>query len=423
VGEKKIDLTYNQKSLVGGDGLGVFLKTDQGDVESGHAEWSVKKTGPEKMEISQRWADLPLIQKWEFVRGREAIEWTIKFFVERPVRLQGVFINVVPHVSLVRWMTKEQQGDIGTDRELPASIALFDNRSRGIAFFAREISRAHPGLLFNPTVDMNTWFLHVYRHPRSRLFMCGVNYLIAPDRSVLNPGEHALFRARILLAEDPADMASLIDPVPADEPRAMRSGRFSLVIEKAKIKLFWEGKELTKTLGLYSVFVCGNRWINSSLAKWEVSILPDKTVISLLWNEVEVVQQWELVLLSEHELSWTITTDIRNSGIETAAAVVMLSDIYQEYRTDNCRSGRFPGTFNANDWQVLDSGNDIIKVYAENKLPNIGFRGSASAGEYSNSVENTDAVHAARVLKCQGRVIGGDSRSVFSVRIRLEENS
>ncbi len=134
------------------------------------------------------------------------------------------------------------------------------------------------------------------------------------------------------------------------------------------------------------------------------------------------MQRWELSLPGEQELSWTITTDIRKPGIDTVAVIAMLSDDYREYRIDTRRHGRFPGTFNAHDWQVLESGKGIIRVGAGNNLPDVIFQGSRSSGEYSNSVENTDVLHAARVLKCQSRGIAGDAGNIFSVGLRLEEN-
>ncbi|MCG2711314.1 MAG: hypothetical protein L6416_03185 [Candidatus Omnitrophica bacterium] len=422
---KEIRLLFNKKTLTEKCGLRVSLTAEDRKLDSKGAFWKIRKLGQDKIEVELTWKDFPILQKWCFRKDNEAIEWTVKLILQQRLKLTKLFINIFSDFTFNRWINGKEKGRINLRKFETESITLFEKRSNFIGVYRDAISTETPALLLNPLVDMNEWFLHLYACHRDEEMAWGAHCIIGPEGRFISSGDHEIFKARLLLLENEKKLIKSIVSLKSENLSEISNGNLTVKVEDAKVGLFWKGQELTKTLGLYSAFFYGKDWVDSSLAKWQVTVESDMIAASLSWNQFPFLQRWELSLSNE-ELSWVINMDIQRKDINSIIAALMLNDKYNHYQTDSVKGAEFPLVFSENRWEQLSLTKGGINVRADNEnFPGITFKGLVPGYTYNNILENSDKLHSGRVLKCETKIIASEIKKngiiTSKVKIKIKD--
>ncbi|MFH1094274.1 MAG: ABC transporter ATP-binding protein [Candidatus Omnitrophota bacterium] len=412
---QKAELLSNGCRLTKKDGLRVSLLTEHGDLDSNQGNWDFRKIDSDKIEIKLTWDNSPIEQRWSFVLNGEIIDWTVLLIAKQRILLKEIYINLFADLKFNRLRTEEAEGEINFTEYRSRTIPIFDNRSDFICLFHNEISALNPAILFRPLVDMNKWFLHTFKYEQEDVIVCGVHGVIDPKGYYLAVGEHEIFKGQISLPDHQGSIPVIKPDHATKAVPQIQSGKLALEICKAKIKLFWQGQELTAALGLHTAFFKQNTWIDSTLAAWKTDISSNKAVVSLYWSKLFALQRWQLHFVNEQEILWQIHTEIQEEGINAFSARLMLKPEYNYYQTDEIDSRKFPDYFNKNCWEELISSNKSVNAIAKDSaLPHIFLEGHISGNSFSNIVENSDILHSARVIKCETIEFKHNSKKQYS---------
>ncbi len=422
---KEIRLLCDKKRLTEKCGLRVSLTAEGRKLYSKDAFWKIKKVGQDKIEVELTWKDFPILQKWCFRKDDEAIEWTVTLMLKQRLKLTKLFINIFSDFTFNYWINGKDKGSINLRKFETESITLFEKRSNFIGVYRDVISTETPALLLNPLVDMNEWFLHLYAYHKDAEMTWGAHCIIGPEGKFFASGNHEIFKARLFLLEDENKLSELIVSQKRENFPEISSGNLTVKVKDAKVRLYWKGQELTKTLGLYSAFFNGKDWVDSSLAKWQITVSLNKIVISLSWNQLLVFQRWELGF-NDDELCWEMHTDIQQEGINSVIAALMLNDNYNYFQTESVSSKEFPADFKENRWEHLLLTKGGIDIKAENEnFPRVIFEGLVTEHDYNNILENSDKLHSGRVLKCETKIVfsknEGNNTICSKVKIRIKD--
>ena len=422
----RISLDWKDLRLFGKDGLRAAVYTDLGDFDSSEGNWQFKKISPYKIQVLISWPGQVCRGKWEFELKDQSIVWQAALGTKQRVLIKNININLFAQSWFDKWFSFKQQGNIEFKDQATDSIALFDNRSDFIGIYRRQICPVNPAIVLRSLVDMEKWFLHIYKYRKDDVIACGANRIIKPEGKYFAIGEHQIFNGEICLVDNEQSINILKEN--CIEPKSIiKSGRIALEIGRAKVRLFWQDQELTNLLGLHTAFFNKKKWVDSSLAAWHADVKDKKATVSLNWADFSAQQKWQLSLVNENEILWDIDTDLKNREIDIFSAKLMLNPNYSHYLAEGKKETEFPAEFESGRWQELVSGDKPVSVISKQALlPDIFFDGKVLKADSNNIIENSDLLHSARVLKCETKKMNHDSTKTLSfssqIKISLRQN-
>lgn len=423
-----INLLYREHLLSQQEGLSVNLFSNENEFNSQQAHWQIAKNSEEEINIILSWPDLPLVQNWVLKTAEDAFIWQINFLVKQKIILTDILVNILLSCGFNRWITQNEENNFSFDFNSNnfQSADLVDNRSNFIGLCQKELSDLTPAVVFNPLANMENWCLHIHKPSKKNLVAFGTKPLVGPEGLILEEGSYDFLTSKIMLIDNKNKIIPRIDFIAEQKAAELKLGHLSLKIEKAKAKLFWREKELTKSLCLYSAFCMFQRWIDSTQGKWIIECDSNSACISLSWNKLSVRQKWWLSLNNEREIRWRIETQIEEQGIEFAIAALMVKDNYTYWQTETGRQRIFPKAFLKRQWdKIITSQRDLRVLTKNSEFPQISFNGFCQEYSYDNVIENSDALHASRVLKCQAKLQRQNSKTInlfsFEIKLQLKE--
>ncbi len=224
----------------------------------------------------------------------------------------------------------------------------------------------------------------------------------------------------VSLVEYAADIAKIGKPIVSIEPNLavldyinrlnayiIKRDKISLCFDNGKSRLFWEGKELTKGLGLYSSIFIGGFWQDSSQANWVINKSGESSISAKgKWYFSPIAQEWKIEILNQNYIKLDIEMEVLEDIIIDGEQQVniMLTDGYQEWLVDNGPPGIFPNHF-SKDWEIFfeqaSSNSGWVAAQFDNRhFPAVGLKCDSKSPENIFSILNASELFTARVLKC-----------------------
>ena len=211
-----------------------------------------------------------------------------------------------------------------------------------------------------------------------------------------------------------------------------------MVFDHGKARIFRNGLELTKGLGLYSSVRVRDMWYDSSQAFWEITKLENDRLTAIgYWPWISMTQSWDLSILNDKTILWNIEREIwEDVLLEKEQVNMMLSDKYKEWFTNKRIYGKFPEKFNSHNgffWDRLWCGDGASTVgtkkakikkgfFSAEILPSLIFGFSPDCQARYCVVENTDDLFESRVLQCElgsGESSGSGKNVYFTGQIKI----
>ncbi len=440
--DNRIELYWQDTLLTREAGLNTKFRCQDRDYGASLGHWNVCKKGEEEIIIGISWDDDPsFTQTWKLsLHSEDTIRWEVETNSVKNIKLRQKQVELVLSEAYERWFTAREQGDFAKLEKKGGAAGLnnYIAASMGVGCVGGHQDMLLPTIIFNQE-DTIPRASFIYKLEEQDL-NTALRYLALDFQKdfYTPPGACTYFKGTIQIgpgvrigADHPAMESNTRPPV-------FRLNRTSVVFDHGKGKIFWNGRELTKGLGMYSSIFSNGVWHDSSQAFWEI-VQSEETRLSCIghWCWVPMRQSWEIALLDEKTISWKVEKTAWDAfPVEKEQVNIMLSDAYREWFVHKQFHERFPAQFREHNgafWDRLwcrEGAFPIgLKKCALKKdildrqhLPTVVFDCPGNCQARYSAIENTDDLFQARVLQYelhQNQKSGTEPVAYFEGHIKI----
>ncbi|MCM8784035.1 MAG: cobalamin B12-binding domain-containing protein, partial [Candidatus Omnitrophica bacterium] len=188
--------------------------------------------------------------------------------------------------------------------------------------------------------------------------------------------------------------------------KVIKNKNTEVICFNKNIKIYYQGKEITKDVGLNTSLLIKDKCFALPQAKWKVKFKePHRLSLQVKWKKIGILQKWEINLVSPEKIIWDINMEVkRDIKVDERKASIMVSSLYKRW-INSYEEGFFPVIRNWEEIPLQLKESKFIGVRNfENDLPNIIFDYAKNYFKTSPSIQNTGKENNARVLNaCMGK--------------------
>jgi len=396
-------LNYNGIDLSKADHLSTSILVRERWYSSNLAYWDIKKEGKNKIVAYGNWFHLPLTQIWEVeIIGESSFSWKVSMQVNEELDIEQQHFYVTGCNDYTHWFSKYGEGkfpdtflEVDSDilqRYIPEGLlGLKDQTTRLPSLslrFSKELNNF--AKIFNSDFCNKARILQIER--------------VEPEQNIkFSPGQYKCFEIGVVLSKDKQAYRD-------DSVNILQNKKLKLVFDQGRGRIYCDGIELTKRLGLYTSLRSQGRWHDSATsAIWKIEER-NKDTIKILgkWLYLPIIQFWEIVLKKDNLIEFKVRMKVEKEiEVDRLQTNLMVSEIYSQWVKDK-EKHRFP-VFKDDiddDWDIIYSGQNGIKYIgvmesAEDKsrLPSIILCPEEFNADHRLNIVNSDVYHRGRVLQ------------------------
>lgn len=427
--ENKVEIYWQDKLITSGIGLNTKFRSGEKNCSAQDGNWNVHKENDSQIIVTISWDDNPgFIQIWRLIlRDDNILLWEINMNTSDELKIRNKQAELILDQEYGKWFTLDERGDFSRLSKQGNTVILnkYINNCMG-ASGTSDNGFFMPELLFNR--DDSFPAASYISRINGKEAVTKLRYLeIDRKENFYTPaGMHKYFNGELKVT---ANKETIERPMEASEKSSdvinhnagslaeIKYNKTSLVFDHGKARIFWNGLELTKGLGLYSSVMAAGMWYDSSQAFWEIRKL-EKGKLAVIghWPWISMEQSWSFSIINEKTILWNIERgtweDVR---LDKEQVNLMLSDTYKEWFTNKRIHGRFPERFSAHNgffWDRLWCGDATSTVgvkrsklkkgiFSRGILPSLIFGFSPHCQARYCVIENTDDLFQSRVLQCE----------------------
>lgn len=399
----RIILYYDDMVLTMSGHINTAVYTKQRPYCSETAQWEIFKVDKNKLRAEGAWAGAGFTQLWEVeITNEETFLWKISLCVNEEVEIEGQRAQFVCSEKYKYWFSEYETGEfpdkfIEVEEDMPQRcISYGDIGIKGVNGQAPALVLKFSNELDNFGKIFNSDFYHKARILRVEK--------INPEIDVkIPPGTYQSFAIQAFLDKQ--------KELPLTDTAArLKNDRLGFVFDKGRGRIYWDQKELTKKLGLYTSLRSERRWHDSaSSAVWKIEeSRKDMIRVSGKWLYLPIIQYWTIKLKENWIIEFNAAIKAEKAvEIDRAQTSLMVLEKYSRWTADG-NNGIFP-LFKkdiGDDWDCIHStenGSGCVAVSGgpehENELPSIVFFPETALPGNSLNVLNSDIYHRGRVLQ------------------------
>ncbi|MFC1514959.1 ABC transporter ATP-binding protein [Candidatus Omnitrophota bacterium] len=453
--DRTIEIYWRDMPLTCGVGFNTkFRRSDDEHIYGADAgRWHIHKKSDDEILITISWDDEPLFsQIWRLrLEDDNTIAWQVTLDTDHEIIIVNKETELLINGGYKKWLTQYEEGDF-VKLDKGGNVVVLDkyiNEHMGVEGVYGLDELSLPGIVFDSKdkIPKASFISRVKDNgtPTTRLRYLDV---IAEENGRLSKGSYEYFKGAIRII-DPQDKETalpqniqqqkpLIMGTTKRRPHTIACDRLALHFDNGKGRLFWDGLEYTKGLGLYSSIFFQDRWYDSTQAFWKIQDLDKDSLVAIgCWAGIPLSQTWRISLLGEKVISWRIEERIwAKVALGREQVNIMLSDRYEKWFVHKRAQGIFPEKFcqhNGIFWDRLWHGaikspigikKCIIKrgIFKRECLPSLVFKSSDDCRAHHLIVENSDELFRARILQCEldmGKKNEAGGNKHFEGRIEL----
>lgn len=426
--EQKIEIYWRDKLISRGIGLNTKFRCRDKNYSALDGCWNIHKESDEEIIITISWNDKPpFIQIWKLkLKNDDTILWKIEMHIDEKIRLRNKQTELVLSEEYEKWITTEERGDFKRLEKKGNAVLLtrYINNHIGVESIYKTDNFVLPGILFKyensaPKIS------HISKL-EEEMQVTRLRYLEidSEENFYTLPGKYEYFNGEVKVVGKEREYSSIkirdeksniINNRQLVSFGKIELKRMSLVFDYGKGRIFWDGLEFTKGLGLYSSVFFKNNWYDSTQAFWVVQIL-DKTRLVAIgrWSWVSLIQTWEISILDEKTLLWKVAKETWEDIIlEKEQINLMVSERYKKWFVHKQFHGKFPESFSEHNglywdklWfedRALPIGIKKCKIkkgiLSKQFFPSVLFSCVEDCRVHYSVIENTDNLFQARILQ------------------------
>lgn len=401
----RLIISHKGIKLTKGDHASVSFFAQGRWYSSTYAQWEFKKEGATKLVARGFWHNLPLTQVWEIEILNES-EFRVKVGLdlnqEVDIERQGMTLRCVAQYGY--WFTDTDRGEFLND----FGEVFFDVVQRCICGGVVGLSAAGGSL---PTCEIkfssqsnnfakigNSDFSHSARELK-------IERVEPEGKTRFSRGFVPCFELDVSLKNEPVVLLKRRAEIALDENK-------KIIFDNGCVRLFSNGKELTKKHAFYTSLRHKGRWHDSVLmARWEVLENNARFIKAQgRWRELPMSQIWEISLDEQMRVFLNVRLMLdQGLAFERLQTNLMLSEEYLEWCGGGVK-GPFPdfrGDID-DDWDLVWTEDGAEKKSdrfigvaskAVRVLPAVSFSLDANNGSGCLNVVNSDLYFRGRVLQ------------------------
>ena len=396
----RVSLFHNQEEITASTGGLMSLESLGQHHHSTEAVWKIVEASPDGCVAHGEMARLPVRLIWEIRLEEGRLRWHIAMECLRDAPITNIDVNLFLPTTYTEWLYGDLSGvfpDIRPADVLWNVLVAPEMTALEAAALPRE-DAALPPLVIQMTPH-NRHFGMVWANSAYVAFsrVLTARARLPEQDCTFAEGRHNLLTLDLELA---ANRESVRGRIRAQ--RTVTSGPLSARFEQGRVRLSYEGEELTAFLHVYASMLIEHLWNDSHSLQWgAVSNAEDKVSITGESRRFPFRQQWELTGIKDGiGLTIWLEADEAFEAQEYHASVVLRPE-YASWQTDH-EAGAF-GAFDSatSKWQHLN------KTYAPGKratasaagLPAVTLESTAEDIPFRMTPINTTYRENARVLQ------------------------
>ncbi len=435
--KQKVEIYWHDVLVTRGGGMQAKFRCNNKYLSTRDGNWRIAKKSGEEIAITISWPDEPhCIQAWRLALGDNgSMSWEIEMDLLQGATVVNRQVELELSDDYQRWMTIEEAGDFSRLSKPGNTVILnkYLNDRIGLERVSGEHGILVPSLLFDRRGDTPTVsYLSKKRSEQSA--STAVRYLAIDrkEQQATDSRAQAFFSGtlRVYSPQDQTGKTGDASPESAavrqhtQKPCRIEDGKLQVVFEHGKGRIFWDGTELTRGIGMYTSVLFQETWYDSTQAFWQIQGAEKNRIVALgKWPWVPMEQTWDITLLHGRTIAWKIAKETWDDvALEKEQVNLMLSDRYREWFTDSRIRGNFPEKFsmhNGRFWDRLWCGASTstigVRKIRLNKnaffgttLPALTLGCSLDCQGRYFVIENTDDLFKARVLQYEVVCAHGD---------------
>ncbi|MDD5568554.1 MAG: hypothetical protein PHY88_05055 [Candidatus Omnitrophica bacterium] len=408
VDSKKIEIYFKEREISSGKGIysdiyiaegGIWVNPDSG-------QWQVKRNSQEELSLFLVFPELFFRQIWVFKVIGDRIILKISLETDKQFSIISQYLRFEVSDKFKEWKTIYEKGDLAAKQYYNniAPIRIKDNKVTEIILEAGSGSEMTPPLGICSYSGYGTKTLSVFKKKEANGESICVNYsaIIPRNAQLISPGRVDLFEGEIVFS----GAISLSEPT--KKIGVLKRDNIEFIFDSGRGKIFFDGKELTKDLGMYTSLRSSGIWYDSFQGGWDFECLDDfKMIARGDWQCLPVTQTWIIEFSKEGCIYWKVLMDVHEGvDLEIQQSSVMLSPEYRIWEVSGVPKGYF-SQGHTNDYDILPfrywngkSGKTGLSALGD-KIPSVCFKNIRNE-EFCNAiVENTDSIYRGRLLQYQ----------------------
>ncbi len=371
--------------------------------ESSSGDWTVAQRESNRCVAHGRMARLPVTLYWDMrIEGRQLI-WTAAMDCEREIDMQTIALNCFLPPSYTQWMYGDVFGLF--PNILPGdlnwtSVVSWDVSCREVAALPREDGHLPPVVaqLESPI-------------PFFSLNMCNTDYVtgartvqatanIPSTEATFSAGRHELLTLTLDFGQTVASIRQRVEARLAQ--RKLTEGPLTAQFDAGKVRISYDGEELTSFTHFYASMLFGNMWNDSVALHWQP---PKRTggriVVSGESRRFPYGQTWEIEMVPEG-VAIRITLNVKEPmDIDEYHASLVVRPEYDRWETEH-EQGSYPDFVRG-----LDDWRHANRIYepgcyaraSSSSLPTILLKVTTDEVVFRMTALNTGFYENARVLQ------------------------
>ena len=367
---------------------------------SNSAQWDFRKEDNNKIIATGKWPNLPLIQVWEIeVNSDNSFKWDVSIQVNEELIIEQQYFPIICSNDYSYWFSKYGSGIFPESfRETEISMLQICIPDGELGLASQDARFPELCIKFSNEFHNYAKIINSNFYDKARIMRIDK---IEPERiNKFSPGQYSCFKLSISLSKD----KRISDPISNE----LKGNKLKFIFNQGSGHIFWEGRELTKRLGLYTSLRFHGRWHDSlSSALWSIVDGNESTIkVVGKWLDLPLVQEWDFFIKDKGLLEWKVLMRVENKiELERLQANIMYSEKFYKWISPE-NKGMFPdfADFIDDDWDCLwcgKSGDKTISLEEElnNNLPRVSLSIQEINKDWGLKIINSDRYHRGRILQ------------------------
>ena len=399
----RISLFHDKKEVSAPSGLVMSLYSMGQCHHSTDADWDVIESGPDYCVARGRLRRLPATLVWNLRIAGDRLTWQIALECQRDTSISQTDVHVMWPTVYTNWTYGDLTGPFPEIRPGDfnwAALVSVDVNCTEAAALPMPGSDAPPALI---VLEQRQPFFFLTWHNSD--YVMGVRALRAggrvPDHeATLSVGRHELMTLSIDLGLTEDQVSKRAQARQCE--RALISGGLMARFESGRVRLTYDGEELSSFLHFYTSLLIGNLWNDSFHLQWGMPQREGNTLrIRGESRRFAFSQCWQIEAV-EAGVAFRIELDVAQPlDVQEYQASVVLRSEYSHWETPH-EAGPYPD-FDAGqaDWRHANrdyATGDYAKAFSP-LLPSVMLKTTASGTPFRMTAINTGCQEKARVLQ------------------------